>query len=66
MTSTSKEKSNVAGSRFGTSSKELTSEAKRTEQYTNRQLEHTDEYANSYTIPYYSLDMKSGLVEVTR
>ncbi|XP_036140484.1 uncharacterized protein LOC105838478 isoform X1 [Monomorium pharaonis] len=65
VTSMSKEESNVADSRFGTSSKELTSEAKRVKQYTDRQPEHADEYENSYTIPYYSLDVQSALIEVT-
>ncbi|XP_071627723.1 uncharacterized protein [Temnothorax longispinosus] len=64
VTSMPKEKSNVSSSRFGASSRELTSEPKQTE-YANHQTEHTDEYADSYTTPHYSLDMKSALIEVT-
>jgi len=64
VTSTPKEKSNVAGSRFRTSPRELTNEAK--QQYTNHRMEHTDEYTDSYTIPHYNLDMKSALIEVAR
>jgi len=63
VTSTPKEKSNVGGTRFRTSPREL-NEAK--QQYTNHRMEHTDEYADSYTIPHYSLDMKSALIEVAR
>ncbi|XP_077259741.1 uncharacterized protein LOC143896068 [Temnothorax americanus] len=64
VTSMPKEKSNVSSSRFGASSRELTSEPKQTE-YANHRTEHTDEYADSYTTPHYSLDMKSALIEVT-
>ncbi|XP_018367111.1 PREDICTED: uncharacterized protein LOC108763744 [Trachymyrmex cornetzi] len=65
VTSTPKEKSKVTGPRFGTSPREWTNKAKQTEQYTNRQMEHMDEYADSYTTPHYSLDTTSALIEVT-
>lgn len=66
MTSIPKEKNNVAGPKFRASSKELTSEAKQTEQHMNYRMKHREDYADSYTIPHYSLDMKSALIEVTR
>ncbi|KAL0131381.1 hypothetical protein PUN28_002723 [Cardiocondyla obscurior] len=52
---------NNNAARFETSSREeLRSEAKKPEQYANQM-----EYMDSYTVPHYSLDMSSALIEVT-
>ncbi|CAL1688214.1 unnamed protein product [Lasius platythorax] len=55
----SQKRSNIAGSSFGTSSRELKSE-----QYTEPWKEHTEEYSDTYTVPYYNLDIKSTLIKV--
>ncbi|KYM80989.1 hypothetical protein ALC53_08553 [Atta colombica] len=61
VTSTPKEK-NITAPRFGTSPREWKNKVKQTEQYTNHRM---DKYADSYTVPHYSLDAKSALIEVT-
>ncbi|XP_011692689.1 PREDICTED: uncharacterized protein LOC105452869 [Wasmannia auropunctata] len=58
VTSIPKKQNNIASSKFGTSRRDLTSETK-------SRIEHMDEYADSDTIPHYSLDVKSALIEVT-
>lgn len=60
MTVRSQKRSDVSGSNFRTSSRELGSE-----QYTDSWKEHAEEYLDTYTVPYYNLDITS-MIEVAR
>ncbi|XP_025270701.1 uncharacterized protein LOC112639803 [Camponotus floridanus] len=59
VTVRSQKRSDVTDSNFRTSSRELGSE-----QYTDSWKEHAEEYLDTYTVPYYNLDITSTLIEV--
>lgn len=57
----SQKRNDIANSNFRTSSREF-----KNEQYIDPWKEHTEEYSDTYTVPHYSLDIKSTLIKVAR